>query len=216
MRQVISRNGTWLVRCYPRYHSIEGGGVELFTPQVRQTRTVQRCITDPGAQRYLGWQPEWIADLMGPDPRRVRYDPRPQPWLGEFLMFGVRRMGSSEIVGHAWMTFDEDGVAEGSLGLRPDQRRAGLAMSIGVAGAAFLHRHLGYEVAQFHTEVTNVGVHKVSERAGREPDDSTSVRHLPDGRTVESNLYRSVEPDVTCVCRRWQPRHTSGDAAGSQ
>jgi hypothetical protein len=159
-------------------------------------------VADPGAQHFLGWRQEWIDDVMGPDPRRVLLDPRPQPWLGEYFMLGIRRMRSREIIGHAWVTF-ENGVAEASLGFRSDQRRAGLAMFAGFAGAALIHRHLGYREIKFHTEVTNEGVSKVSTRAGREPDDNTSVRELPNGRTVETNVYRSIEPDVTCACKRW-------------
>lgn len=199
VRQVIDSAGHWRVSCLPRFHSIEGRGVRIFTPRRNQSRVARRCAADEQAQRFLGWKREWIDWVLAPETLRERLDPRPEAWIGDTLAFGVTRSRSRDIIGHAWIDFESD-VPEIGLVFRPDQRRSGLGGATAIALRTLLHRHLGFPVCGGATSADNPGGNGVSDPLGVLVEQGRSYV-LPDGRLCTSNVYRHGDRDAVLACR---------------
>lgn len=200
VRHGISLHGNWTVVCLPRYHSIEGNGVRLFTPRRNQSRPVRRCAVDPVAQRFLGWKQEWIDYLLAPDSIARRLDVRPEPWIGDTLTFGVTRPRSRDIIGYGWIDFESD-APEIGFALRPDQRRSGLGYPTGFAMIALLHRHWGFPVAGGATADDNAPVAGTASKSSLRIVETGREYVLPNGDTCRSNIYRAGDLHAECRCR---------------
>lgn len=196
----VDEHGSWLIRCRPGHHVIEGRGLVVFTPRVNQVRHLLRCCTDSDAQYFLRWPDDWVANVLGPDPRRVRYNPLPQPWVGEAFQMGVRRMGSREVLGTSWVTID-NGVADLSVTTRPECRRAGIGADMVFGAINLLNRHFGVETILLRTAAVNRAANVASQSVGFELVEEEVPRVSPGGIEYLENIYRVPLEGSQLACR---------------
>jgi RimJ/RimL family protein N-acetyltransferase len=137
----------------------------------------------------------WLA----PDPWRTRFNLRPRPWLNGYFMLAIRRMGSDDIIGYGSLLL-EDGAVDYGLAIRPDQRRAGLALPATRVVEALVHDHFGYRRMTAATANDNVPAQRALDKLGFVYL-ATTERAAPDGSTMTMRQYESARTDSVRRCR---------------
>lgn len=201
MRQsFVDDRGSWLIRCRPGHHVIEGLGLVVFTPKVNEVRDLLRCCTDHDAQYFLRWPDDWVANVLGPDPRRVRYNLLPQPWVSGSFQMGVRRMGSREILATMWARM-EGAAVDLSATKRPEFRRTGVATEAVFGAIRLLNRHFGVETITLRTASVNAAANATMRSVGFELIEEEVPRVSPGGIEYLENVFRVPVEGAERVCR---------------
>lgn len=196
----LHNDAWWRVVCLPGYHRIEGRGLVLATPLVRQERHLFRCCADRDAQYFLRWDEQRVADVLGPDPWRVRLNPLPRPWSHGFMNFAIRRMGSREIIGTAWIEPFGDTV-ELSASMRADQRRNSIGGDAATAMAALFSQHFGSRRMFSRTASVNRGANRALETIGARLIEAEVPRVTDSGLEYLENVWDLSIGDPSRRCR---------------
>src|SRR3954453_23661071 len=157
----LTRRGRLMTKrtCDRQGHVLRDGRFLVRTPTAWEYAAAVACGSDPGAQRWLGRQPAWIA-ARGARADALRVVPgtgpawvSPDPQSVDLVMIDVE---ANRCIGLVSVHTGEDGSPETGGHPAPDYRGRGCGRVLFAAGLTLAHDHLGLARVRAGVEVGNV------------------------------------------------------------